>query len=112
MSHQHSGYTQLSDDCSSSIDSSTSSSELLPKPKITIQLRNIAATPAITSPTRAKVLESLMPLSVNNIMPRIITPPKGFPLTSPEAPSFTGTGTGAKKESEGEQQQQQQNAKN
>lgn len=53
-----------------------------------------------------------MPLSVNNIMPRIITPPKGFPLTSPEAPSFTGTGTGAKKESEGEQQQQQQNAKN
>ena len=106
MTRQHSGYTQLSGDCSSSIHSTTSSSELILKPKITIQLRNIAATPAITSPTRANVLESLVPLSVSNAMPRIIIPLKDPSPTSSKASPFTGTTTGAKKEGEGEQQQQ------
>ncbi|KAF9117248.1 hypothetical protein BGX30_005659 [Mortierella sp. GBA39] len=109
MTRQHSGYTQLSDDCSSSIHSSTSASKLIPKPKITIQLRNIAVTPTITTPTRANVLESLAPLSVSNIMPRIITPPKDLSSGSTEAFSFPGTTTGAKKEGEGEQQQKAKN---
>ncbi|KAG9068900.1 hypothetical protein KI688_011191 [Linnemannia hyalina] len=109
MTRQYSGYTQLSDDCSSSIHSSTSASTLIPKPKITIQLRNIAATPAVTSPTRANVLESLVPLSVSNIMPRIITPPKDLSSDSTKASSFSSATTGAKKEGEGEQQQKAKN---
>ncbi|KAF9905873.1 hypothetical protein EC991_001195 [Linnemannia zychae] len=76
MTYQHSGYTQLMDDSSSIHSLSTSSSSSSqPQPRVVL-LRNLAATPVITSPTRANVLESLVPLSVGNVMPRIITPPK------------------------------------
>ncbi|KAF9123068.1 hypothetical protein BGW39_009294 [Mortierella sp. 14UC] len=78
MARQHSGYTQLMDDCSSSTHSSTptsSSASSQPQPRVVL-LRNIATAPVITSPTRANVLESLVPLSVDNVMPRIIISPK------------------------------------
>ncbi|KAF8930395.1 hypothetical protein BGZ47_000567 [Haplosporangium gracile] len=114
MTRQHSGYTQLTDDCSSSIHSDSSStttnstSQLVTKPKITVQLRNIAVTPLVTSPTRANVLESLAPLSVSNVMPRIIIPPKDPSPTSPKASPTTE----AKEQDEVEDEQQQQKAKN
>ncbi|KAG0275315.1 hypothetical protein BGZ96_003849 [Linnemannia gamsii] len=124
MTRQHSGYSQLLDDCSSSICSTTSCSSSSPlisqpntsptsptstpsatnKPKVTVQIRNIAVTPLLTSPTRANVLESLVPLSVNNVMPRIIISPKNSVSTSPTSPVVTG----AKDEGE----QGQKNAKN
>ncbi|KAF9154723.1 hypothetical protein BG015_000103 [Linnemannia schmuckeri] len=114
MTRQHSGYTQLKDDCNSSVRSDSSSTttnstpQLIAKPKITVQLRNIAATPLVTSPTRANVLESLVPLSVSDVMPRIIIPPKDPSHTSPKASPTTE----AKKEGEVEGEQQQQKAKN
>ncbi|KAG0272564.1 hypothetical protein BGZ95_011684, partial [Linnemannia exigua] len=52
-----------------------------PQPRVVI-LRNIAATPLTTFPTRASVLESLVPLSVSNVMPRIITPPRDTTATA------------------------------
>ncbi|KAG0368973.1 hypothetical protein BGX24_002599, partial [Mortierella sp. AD032] len=84
MARQHGSYTQLMDDCtssgsssihSSSTSSTTSPSYSQPQPRVVI-LSNIAATPLTTSPTRASVLESLVPLSVSNVMPRIIISPK------------------------------------
>ncbi|KAG0282596.1 hypothetical protein BGZ97_008926 [Linnemannia gamsii] len=105
MTRQHSNYSQLLDDCSSSIYSTCSNSSSSPlisqpntststtatnKPKVTIQLRNIAMTPLLTTPTRANVLESLVPLSVSNVMPRIITSPRDSVLTSPTTTGAPG----------------------
>ncbi|KAF9920326.1 hypothetical protein FBU30_009863 [Linnemannia zychae] len=79
MTYQHGRYTLLKDDSSSifssSSDISSLSSSTESKPRI-LTLRNVAATPPVTSPTRANVLESLVPLSVNNIMPHITFPHK------------------------------------
>ncbi|KAF9080167.1 hypothetical protein BGX23_002552 [Mortierella sp. AD031] len=109
MARQHGGYTRLTDDDCSSTTSGSSNASIRssapPQPRVVI-LRNIAATPAVTSPTRANVLESLVPLSAGNAMRSIITVVnKGSTskttdtITSPTS-TLTPTGTTGAKEKE------------